>query len=149
MPDGTLFIAGPGTGNGAVLGAFGGPVFGREGDTPELRTWRGKLETDFGFVAADGAEKNDVALLFFRCALVLKLNFGAASEAGLNQDESAVGVDGEGLGFFFEFGALRVHSGQLDGHLHEHALAAAARAGVGRQDRRLRHSSSLAKSFKS
>jgi len=47
------------------FGAFGRPVFGREGDAPELRTRRRKFEANFGFVAADRAEENDVAFLFF------------------------------------------------------------------------------------
>src|SRR5215813_12686419 len=66
-----LFVLPTGARNGAGFGAFRGPVFGREGDTPELGAGHGEFEANFGLVAAHGAKKNHVALLLFGSPLVL------------------------------------------------------------------------------
>ena len=125
------------------FGTFRGPVFRGESYAPELRARRGKLETDFGFVASHGPEKHNVAFLFLGCARVLQMNGRAADHASLQENERAVRVDGERFCFFFEIGALCVSATQLNRYLHEHALAAATRTGMGRYVWRLGHASSL------
>ncbi len=138
-----LFFLWPRARDGAGLRIFGRPIFGREGDAPELWTGRGKFEADFGFVAADGSEKNDGTFLFFRGALVLEEERTAAGEAGLQKDERAVGVDGERFGFFVEVGALGVFAAQANGDLHEDPLTAALGAGMDVRVGRLGHTFSL------
>jgi hypothetical protein len=102
----------------AGLGVFGGPVFRRKSDSPELRARRGKFETDFSFVAADGPEKNDVALLLLLGFFVLKLNFAAAGQPCLQENKRSMRVDGKRFRFFIELCALRVSPVKANGHLH-------------------------------
>jgi len=138
-----LFFLRPRARDGAGLGIFGRPIFGREGDAPELGTRRGKFEADFGFVAANRSEENDGTLLFFRGALVLEEEQAAAGEASLQKDERAVRVDGERFGFFVEVGALGVFAAQANGNLHEDSLAAALGTGMNVRVGRLGHTFSL------
>ena len=133
-----LLLAGrTGAGTGAGFGTFGRPVFGREGDAPELRARRGKFEADFGFIAANGTEEYDGAFLFFRGAFVLQIDKAATGEARLKKDQRAVGIDRECFGFLFKWLALRILTVKAYGDLHEDTLAAALWSGMsrcGRQD---------------
>lgn len=119
------------------------PVFGRKSNAPELRARRGKFQADFRFVAANRSEKNDVALLRFRSALVLQLDGAAAGKPRLQKDKRAVRVDGKRFRFFIKGRALRVFAVNAHGYLHQHALAAAARTGTNGSVWALGHASSL------
>ena len=118
------------SGTGAGFGAFGRPIFGREGDAPELRAGRGKFKADFSFIAANGTEEDDRAFLFFRGAFVLHIDEAAAGHARLKKDQRAMGIDRERFGFFFKWLALRILAVKADGNLHEDTLAAALGAGL-------------------
>lgn len=107
---------------------FWRPIFRWECDAPESGACFGEFEADFGFAGAGGAEENDGAVLIFLGDFVMQVNFAAADEFGLHQNESAVGVDGESVGLFFKDFPIGIHAANADTDLHEDALAAAARA---------------------
>src|SRR5436853_7688533 len=54
-----------------------------------------------------------------------------ADDAHVEQDQRAVGVDGERLGHFLKVLALGVLAAHANANLHEHALATAPRQGMG------------------
>lgn len=108
------------------------PILGRKGNTPELRAAGRKFQANFGFVAANGAEKGDNTLLLFLGHIVAQSDQAAAGDASLQKNEGAVGVDGESVGLFVETFALGIEAIQVNADLHEDTLAAATRAGVGR-----------------
>src|SRR5260370_40250576 len=83
------------------------PILWRKGHAPKSRTRRRKFQTDLGPARAHGAEEDHVAFLFFLCPLVFHKHLAAAGDPGLQQDERAVGIDGERLGFFLEGSPLR------------------------------------------
>lgn len=114
-----------GAGGGARVGMLGGPVFGGERYAPELRARLGKFQADFGFAVANGAEEHHVAFLIFFGHVVLHFEAASAGDAILERDQSAVGVDGQGVGLFLERFALRVFAADEYAHLHKNTLAAA------------------------
>ena len=118
------------SGNIARFGAFGRPIFGREGDAPELGAGHGEFQADFSFIAANGTEENDGTFLFFSGAFVLHIDEAAAGQARLKKDQRAMGIDRECFGFFFKWLALRILTVKADRDLHEDALAAALGAGL-------------------
>jgi len=117
---------------GAGFGTFWRPIFGREGDAPELRAGRRKFQADFSFVAADWSEENDGTFLLFGGPLVLQINEAAAGQARLKKDQRAMRIDRERFGFFFKRLALGILTVKADGYLHEDALAAALWSGMSR-----------------
>lgn len=143
--EGGLPFRHPGRRNRAGLRIFWRPVFRRKSHAPERRARFGKLEADFRFARAHGAEENHVTLLFFLGPSVLQHHFTSAGHAGTDQDQGAVSVDGQRFSFFFEGMPLRVRSTNPDGDLHQHTLAAAAHRGCPRSVRGLYfcHSTSL------
>ena len=84
-----------------------------------------------------------MALLLFLGALVLHHYFATAGYAGIHQDQGAMRVDGQRLGFFLERIALRVLSANADGDLHQHSLAAATHRRCSSRIGGLRHATSL------
>src|SRR2546423_2128409 len=112
-------------GDAAGFGVAGGPIFGREGDAPEARARFDELEADFGFAAPHGAEEDYVAFLFFFGALVYEEKLTTAGYARFHRDQSAVGVDGESLRFFFDSSALSIIAVNAHAERHQHALTAA------------------------
>jgi hypothetical protein len=49
---------------------------------------------------------------------VLEEDLGSASEAGLQQNEGAMGVDGKCFGFFLDWISLCVDAANANGNLH-------------------------------
>jgi len=127
----------------AGFGMLGRPIFRRESDTPEVGNRRRELQADFGFAGANRTEEGHVAFLVFLGALVLQIQFGAAGEAGVEENERAVSVDGERLGFFVHLFALGVDAANADGNLHQDALATPAAAGTCRCVGSVAHTASL------
>jgi hypothetical protein len=115
----------------AGFGIFGGPVFRREGYAPELRTASGEFQADFGFVAAHRAKKSDVTFLLFLGGVVAQHQEAAAGDARLQQNQRAMGVDGQSVTFFIEWLALRVGAVYSNAELHQDALASATATCVG------------------
>jgi hypothetical protein len=124
---------------GAGLGIFGRPIFGREGHAPELRAAGGKFQPNFGFIPAHRAEKRDITFLFFLGGVVPQHQQAAAGHARLQQNERAVGVDGQGVAFFIEGLALRVDAVDSNAELHQDALTSAAVPCTGRNACRFGH----------
>jgi hypothetical protein len=131
-------------GETAGFGMLGRPIFRGESDTPEIGNRRSELQADFGFAGANRTEEGHVAILVFLGALVLQIQLGAANEAGGEEDEGAVSIDGERLGFFVNLFALGVGATNADGDLHQDALAAPAGAGTYRCVGGVAHTVSLA-----
>ena len=125
-----LFLCGALTGGGAGFGTLGRPIFWRKGDAPELRARGRKFQANFGFVATDGPEEYDLALLFLESFFVLKPDYAAAGDSCLQKDQSAMCADGKGFGFLVEGSALRVRAAKTNRDLHENALAAALWTGM-------------------
>ena len=82
---------------------------------------------NFGFAGTHRSKVGHVAFLFFLGALVLEKKFAAAGDARLQQDQGAVGVDGESLGFFLDGSALGIVAANAHRDLHQDALAASPR----------------------
>ena len=137
------FRFGAAAGESAGFGMFGCPVLRGEGDAPEVGSRRRELQADFGFAGANRTEEGHVAFLVFLRALVLQIQFGAAGETGVEENERAVSVDGERLGFFVHLFALSVGAPDADGDLHENALATPAGAGTYRCVGSVAHTASL------
>ena len=117
--------------SGSRFGIFWRPIFRGKSDAPELGTARGKFQTDFTLIPADRPEKNDAAFLFFFCGVVAQHHQTAAGDAGLQQDESTVRIDCQGVSFFIEVLALCVDAVKANANLHEYALTSAAGTCVG------------------
>ena len=117
--------------SGSRFGIFWRPIFRGKSDAPELGTARGKFQTDFTLIAADRPEKNDAAFLFFFCGVVAQHHQAAAGDACLQQDQSAVRIDGERICLFIEIFALCVDAVKANANLHEYALTSAAGTCVG------------------
>ncbi len=135
-----LFVYGLGLlGGGSRFGISRRPIFRRESDAPELRTPRGKFHSDFCFVAADRTEKHDATFLLFPSGVVAQHQQAAAGDARLQQHQRAMRVDGQCVGLFIEWLALRIDSVESNADLHQNALASAPRSGIGWVARKLRH----------
>jgi len=107
------------------------PVGGGEGDLPEF--WGGLQEfAAYGAdVAAHGLGIDDAALLLLLGDAVGEREGVAGANVFGEIDEGAVGVDGEGFGFFAEGAAVGGDALDVDGDLEEDALAAAALCALG------------------
>jgi len=121
----------------------GCPIFRRKSDTPKIGNWRSELQADFGFAGANRTQEGHVAILVFLRTLVLQIQFGAAGEAGIEENERTVSVDGKRLGFFVHLFALGVGAPNPDADLHENALATPPGAGTYRCVGSVAHTASL------
>src|ERR1051326_351132 len=113
-------------GHGARFWVAWSPVFRGEGDAPERRAGRGKLQPNFGFARAHRSEKRDVAFLLFLGAVVTQKNFAAASQARADQNQCTMGVDRKSLGFLFDRFAEGIFAADFHRDLHQNALATAS-----------------------
>ena len=73
-----------------------------------------------------------MTLLLFLRAVVRHFKDRAAGNARMQKNQSAVCVDGQGIGELAEILALCVVAGNVDADLHQDALAAAAHSAMGR-----------------
>jgi hypothetical protein len=109
---------------------LGCPIFRRKSDTPKIGNRGRELQANFGFTGSNGAEKRDMAFLIFLRALVLQIQFGATGETCGEENERAVGVDGQCFGFFVDGFTLSVGAANANRNLHQNALTAPAGAGT-------------------
>src|SRR5437016_14111236 len=96
--------------NVAGLWALRGPIFRRKGHAPESRARRRKFQTDLRLAATHRTEKRHLALLFLFRFVVLHVNHCPAGQAGVKQDQGAVGIYGQRLRVFVEFSSFSVLS---------------------------------------
>lgn len=71
-----------------------------------------------------------MALLLLLRPLMLQEHFAAAGDPSGHQDERAVGVDSQRLGFLLEVFAKRIIPTNTNWNLHENALAAPPHRGI-------------------
>src|SRR5579864_3913259 len=84
------------------LRILGGPIFRGERHAPERRARLAKFQANLRFTGAHRAKENHLAFLLFLSAFVLHQNFVSADDARFHQDQGAVRINSEGVGFFLE-----------------------------------------------
>lgn len=115
-----------------TAGAF--PVFGREGDVPEIGGGLDELDADLGLVALLRAEKNHAALDVFLGGGIGEHQALAVGDGVLEQHQCAMGVDRLRGGFLLKLLSGGAFAENDYPGLNKYALAAAARrsGGTGR-----------------
>jgi hypothetical protein len=113
-------------GDRACFGTLRIPIFRRKRHAPESWAGRREFQTDFSFARANRTEKDNLAFLFVLGTVVPHKDLAAAGDAGMQQNQSAVGVNGERFGLFLEGCSLSIVSANSNSYLHQHTLAATA-----------------------
>ena len=111
------------------MGVVRGPVFGREGDVPEVGIGEEKLDADFDLLVGKFVNVGDHALERIFGLGIRESEALAAIEWSGNGDERAVSADRQRVSFFFGERRTAGLQRDADGDLHQDALAAAAVVG--------------------